>query len=98
LHLEEFGILEESQTLLLLRYLNEASLDEFSGLSHIANLVFRPRGDEPDLPLQVFRTIKDGLHHILEGAPLLIHALIGLSSLNVDFPGQLTIDVVEHGV
>jgi len=51
LHLEEFGILKESQTLLLLRYLNEASLDEFPGLRHIANLVFRPRGYEPDLPL-----------------------------------------------
>ena len=98
LHLEEFGILKESQTLLLLWYLNKASLDEFPGLSHIANLVFRPRGDEPNLPLQVFRTIKDCLHHILEGAPLLVHALVSLSRLNVDFPGKLTINVIEHGV
>jgi hypothetical protein len=28
-----------------LRYLNEASLDEFPSLRHISNLVFRPRGD-----------------------------------------------------
>jgi len=98
LHLEEFGILQESQTLLLLRYLNEASLDEFPGLRHIANLVFRPRGDEPNLPLQVFRTIEDCLHHVLEGTPLLVHALVGLSRLNVDFPRKLTINVVEHGV
>jgi hypothetical protein len=98
LHLEEFCILQERQTLLLLRYLNEASLNEFSGLRNIADLVFRPRGDEPDLPLKVFGTIKHCLHHILEGAPLLIHALVGLSCLDVYFPGKLTINVVEHRV
>jgi hypothetical protein len=98
LHLEEFGILQERQTLLLLRYLNEAPLNEFPGLRHIADLVFRPRGDKPYLPLKVFGTIKHRLHHILEGAPLFIHALVGLSRLDVNFPGKLTINVVALAI
>ena len=83
---------------MLLRYFHEASLDEFPGLRDIADLVLGAGGNEPDLPLEVLRAVEHGLHHILEGAALLVHTLICLRGLDIHFPGELTIDVGEHGI
>ena len=100
MHLKVLGILQQSETLLLLRYFKKTSLDELSSLLRVTNLVLAPRSYQPYLPFKVLRAVHYSLHHVLESLVVMVAAesLVALSSLYVDFPRELSVDVVEHVV